>query len=93
MIGKENFCSIILALGHNGVPKKPHPQGLYDCLNALGVEKHEAIFVGNADEDVMAAKNAGVFDIFLARGEHEFPDITPSLKIHSLYELRKFLKF
>jgi HAD superfamily hydrolase (TIGR01549 family) len=88
---KEDFDSVIIAKTVNGIKPKPHPPGLESCLNLLGVDKSKAIYVGNADEDVTAAKNAKVFDVLLIRGEHEFPGIKPSLRIHSLYELRKLL--
>ena len=32
------------------------------------------------------------FDVLLDRKEHEFPDITPSLTIRSLYELKNILE-
>ena len=93
MLGKENFDAVIIAHTLNGIKPKPHPHGLEECLNLLGVQKNEAIYVGNADEDVATARNAQVFDVLLVRGEHEFPDINPSLRIHSLYDLRQFLGF
>ncbi len=92
MLGKENFDEIIITLKENGVEYKPHPQGLLECLNKLGVKKEEAIYVGNSDEDVLTAKNAEVFDVLLNRGEHIFPEINPTLTIKSLYELRKLLR-
>ncbi len=95
MLGEGDFNSIIIAQASNGIKPKPHPHGLESCLNILGVDKSKAMYVGNAKEDVEAAKNAKVFDVLLLREdkEYEFPDINPSLKIHSLYELREFLGF
>ncbi len=93
MLGDKNFDAIILAQMSNGLKPKPHPQGLEKCLKLLGVDKTEAIYVGNADEDVLGAQNAHVFDVLLSRGECEFPDLTPSLRINSLYELRPLLGF
>lgn len=93
MLGEKNFDAIVIAQTLNRVKPKPHPHGLEQCLNLLGVRKDEAIYIGNADEDVATAKNAQVFDVLLDRGEHEFPEINPSLRIHSLYELRQLLGF
>lgn len=87
-VGKSNFDAVVLASGSNGIKPKPHPQGLEICLSLLGVQRNEAVYIGNADEDIRAAKNAQVFDILLLRGEHKFPDINPSLTVHSLYDLR-----
>lgn len=91
MLGKEYFDGIVIAHISNGIEPKPHPQGLEFCLKLLGVDKSKAIFVGNADEDLMTARRAQVYDVLLVRGEHEFQDINPSLRIHSLYELRPLL--
>lgn len=92
MIGRENFNAIVVAQNSNGIRPKPHPHGLEECLDLLKVSKKEAVYVGNAKEDVIAAKRAGVLDIFIVRGEYEFEDITPSVKINSLYELAELLK-
>ncbi len=92
MLGEENFDEIVIAATSNGIKYKPHPHGLLECLNKLGIKKEEAIYVGNSDEDVITAKNAQVFDVLLKRGEHTFPEINPSLTILSLYELRKLLE-
>lgn len=91
MLGKENFDVVIITQSSKGFKPKPHPHGLKECMNLLGINKCEMIYVGNADEDVITAKNAQVFDVLLVRGEHEFSDISPSLRIHSLYELRPLL--
>ena len=74
---------------------KPHPEGLEKCLNALGAKKQESLFIGNAEEDVLTAKNAGILDVFLRRGEYDFKldKIRPSVIIDSLYGLRSVLSF
>lgn len=92
MLGEENFDEIVITHSSSGIKHKPHPHGLLECLNKLGIKKEEAIYVGNADEDVITAKNAQVFDVLLKRGEHTFLEINPSLTILSLYELRKLLE-
>jgi len=91
MLGKDLFDAIVIAQASNGIQPKPHPHGLEECLNLLAVEHDRALYIGNADEDILTARNAHVFDVFLARGEHEFPDVTPSLRIRSLFELRDIL--
>lgn len=91
MIGQEKFGAIVVANSFNGFKPKPHPHGLEECLDILEVKPNEAMYIGNADEDVIAAKNANIYDVFINRGEHEFPHIKPSLTINSLYELRKLI--
>lgn len=91
MLGRENFDSIVIAHRLNGYLPKPNPQGLEECLTKLGSKKENSIYVGNADEDVLTARNTGILDVLTDRGEHVFPDINPSFTIKSLYELRRFL--
>ena len=91
MLGEGDFDGVVIAQISNGIQPKPHPHGLESCLELLRVDKSKAVYVGNADEDVATAKNAQVYDVLLVRGEHDFPDVNPSLRIHSLYELRQLL--
>lgn len=73
------------------LPPKPDPTGLYRCLEMLGVKPSEAFYVGNGEEDVGAAQNAGVFDVLMLRGEHEPPKVNASMRITTLYELRTLM--
>lgn len=94
VLGKQNFDSVVIARRSTGIPK-PRPEGLEKCLSALGAKKQEGLFVGNAEEDVLTAKNAGILDVFLERGEYDFKldKIQPSMIINSLYGLRSILNF
>lgn len=76
---------VVLASESNGILPKPSPDGIYKCLDLLGLKT--APFVGNSDEDVGAAEAAQVPDILIDRGEYDF-GITASINITSLYELR-----
>ncbi len=44
----------------DGVPTKPDPASLNSVLKALGVDKSEALFVGDSDVDVLTAHNGGL---------------------------------
>jgi len=94
-IGKEKFNSVIVARGFGGLKAKPDPEGLEKCLESLCISKHEAVFVGNAAEDTLAARSAGIMDVFLERGEYEFDlkKLKPSIVINSLYNLKILLDF
>jgi len=94
ILGKHNFDSVVVARRSTGMPK-PHPEGLEKCLHALDAKKQESLFIGNAEEDVLTAKNAGILDVFLRRGEYDFrlDKIRPSVIIDSLYGLRSMLSF
>lgn len=92
MLGKENFDHVLMATEKYGIRRKPDPHGLQNCLKILGIAPDRAIYIGNADEDVHAAKNANMLDVLVLRGEHEFSDIRPSLSINSLYDLKGLLE-
>ena len=91
MLGEQNFDAVVIAHAATEITPKPHPHGLIECLRLLEVDRSKAMYVGNADEDVEAARNAQMLDVLLARGEHEFPGISPSVKIRSLYDLRDLI--
>ncbi len=91
LLGEEPVKEIVYALGNNGIPRKPSPQGLQQCLEKLKVRPEEAMYVGNANEDVMAARNAGMLDVLIDRGDYQFLGLEASFRIESLYELRKLL--
>ncbi|MBN1376898.1 HAD family hydrolase [Candidatus Woesearchaeota archaeon] len=95
MLGEGDFDGIIIAQASNGIKPKPHPHGLESCLNILGVDKSKAMYVGNAKEDVEAAKNADVLDVLLIRedNKYKFSNVNPSVKIYSLYDLKEILGF
>jgi phosphoglycolate phosphatase-like HAD superfamily hydrolase len=88
LLGKNNFETAITTHASKIIKAKPHPQSIEMCLDALSVTQDQAMYVGNADEDFQAAKNAGVLDVLVMRGEYDFQNINPSLRISSLYELR-----
>ena len=43
-----------------GIARKPAPDMVNKALELLGVEKENAIYVGDSDVDLMTAKNAGL---------------------------------
>jgi HAD superfamily hydrolase (TIGR01509 family) len=69
---------------------KPHPDGALECLRLLGTKKEETIYVGNSDEDILTAKNAGIFSILIDRKEYKH-DLKPDAKIDSLRELGRII--
>ena len=55
---------------------KPHPEGLLKACSTLGIETHEAIYIGDLPTDLIAAKDADMANIgFLG----EFSEYTHSL--------------
>ncbi len=90
MLGKENFDAVVVASPLNGRKPKPNPECIEECLGMLGVGKEKAVYVGNAEEDVITANNAGIPCIIVDRKECklEFKEAKPLYVISSLYEMR-----
>lgn len=42
-----------------GVERKPSAEPVEKCLNALGVENSETVYIGDSDTDIMTAQNSG----------------------------------
>ncbi len=58
-----------VAIGErDGIPPKPHPQGVYDALELLDSSKQNAVYVGDSDVDFMTAKNSGLDFIAVSWG-------------------------
>lgn len=92
LIGESYFNSIVCAHEDNGFRIKPDPHGLIECMDRLGVSNNEAVYVGNADEDIQAAKNAKVLDILIDREEHIISGVEPTFRIKSLNEIYRIVK-
>ncbi|MDY4901796.1 MAG: HAD family hydrolase [Treponema sp.] len=43
-----------------GIRRKPFPDSVNKLISILGVNKEEALYVGDSDVDVLTAKNAGI---------------------------------
>ena len=43
-----------------GLPHKPDPTGALQILDLMGINKEEALYVGDSDTDMMTARNAGI---------------------------------
>ena len=72
---------------------KPDPEPLLVCLERLGVKPEEAIYVGDATTDMLAARNAGMAFAYAAWGSY-FPveRHEPDCFAQHPLELLEFLK-
>lgn len=53
--------TIAVAVGEReGVRRKPAPDAVLAALEALGVNREEAVYVGDSDVDIETARNAGI---------------------------------
>ena len=65
--GFGGFFSAIVC-GDDLATHKPDPAGLLHAVKLLGVAPEEAIFLGDADGDVLGGHAAGVHTIFIHHG-------------------------
>ena len=77
---------VIITTHENNRKFKPDPGAIIECMNMIKAEKQNTIHIGNSDEDMLAAKNAGILDLYINRGEHEI-HVKPTITIKSLEEL------
>ncbi len=57
------FPEIAVAIGENeaeGIRKKPAPDSVFEALRRLGVDKTDAVYVGDSDVDLQTAQNSGL---------------------------------
>lgn len=68
-MGIADFFDVVVCAQDAAVQKlKPHPRGLQVTLERLGVEKQEALYIGDRPEvDALAACNAGVACVTIGR--------------------------
>lgn len=77
-----------------GIKCKPCPDGVMDVLNRFGIEKENAVYVGDSDVDFMTAKNSGLEFIGVTYGfrTREFLENLGSRKLaDSPREILKFI--
>jgi N-acetyl-D-muramate 6-phosphate phosphatase len=72
-LGLATRCSCMVA-GDTLAERKPHPLPLLHAARLLSLEPRECVYVGDAERDVQAARNAGMIPLvagfgYLAEGE------------------------
>ncbi|MBU0959016.1 MAG: HAD hydrolase-like protein [Nanoarchaeota archaeon] len=92
LLKEQEFDVKINAYDEYGVRAKPNPHGIELCLDILGVKPERAMYVGNGDEDIFAARAAGVDGALILRGDYEFPNLNPKITVYSLWELKGLIR-
>ncbi|WP_297912777.1 HAD family hydrolase [Thiomonas sp.] len=69
LLGADAFGAVVVADAERNIRPKPSPDGILACLDALAVRADRAWFVGNAAEDIEAARAACVVDVHVERDE------------------------
>lgn len=66
---KNKFAKIVFSCEiKNANKQKPHPYALKKIMKDLGFKPHETVFVGDAENDMLMAKNAHVIPIAVLTG-------------------------
>ncbi len=69
-----------------GIRKKPYPDSVYEVLQHLGIEKEDAVYIGDSDVDIETAKNAEMDGISVTWG---FRDLDVLVKAWGFSETEK----
>ena len=80
--------------GTSGFPKKPDPAGLAACLEEMGVEPSQTLYIGDSATDVNTARNAGVPVVVMSYGYERTPanELGADLVFDSFKELQLALE-
>lgn len=84
------FDTVVNASQGSGIKAKPDPEGLFVALRNLNASFLHSFYVGNATEDILAAREAGILDIFIDRG-YNLTDAEPTHRIKTLYDLESII--
>jgi len=83
------------ALGESErVKKKPDPAAVLEALRQLGVDKAEALYVGDSEVDVQTAINAGIDCAAVSYGFRSVEELVAAGAVnicHTVEELREFI--
>jgi len=66
-LGLAEFCGTLVG-GDTAARSKPHPDPILHALNDLGVSAENAVYVGDAEKDILAGKAAGTHTIAVTWG-------------------------
>ncbi len=69
-----------------GIPVKPAPDMLYKSLKLLGIQKDEALFIGDSDVDMLTAFNAGLKSVGVTWGYRDQKTLEEN---HATYIIHK----
>ena len=91
---KEFFPGIpfVAVLGNRpGFPLKPDPEIVGEVLRKAGVNKEEAVMVGDSPTDMRTAANGGIRGIAVGWGYRDMRDIEGITIVETIDELQKLL--
>ena len=95
-LNNDVFHGLIdLSLGEiQGVPVKPHPAMINMVIEKLNLTKHQVIYVGDSEVDILTAKNSGLRSIGVTWGFRSIDTLIANKADHIIstpFELLKLL--
>ncbi len=82
--GLEKYFQVIIVAGEDGIPPKPDPQPFRLCLEGLGVNPSEGVYVGDDYRiDICGAKDAGLHAVWIQHHSVElsWPEVETTVPI------------
>jgi HAD superfamily hydrolase (TIGR01549 family) len=82
--GLEKYFQVIIVAGEDGIPPKPNPQPFRLCLEGLGVNPSEGVYVGDDYRiDICGAKDAGLHAVWIQHHsvERSWPEVETTVPI------------
>jgi len=76
--GIEKYFRVIVVAGENGIPPKPAPEPFRRCLETLGIEPEQAVYVGDDwRNDVCGSRDAGLHAVWIrhSRVKRTWPEV------------------
>jgi len=87
----EQYVKIVIVAGEGGIPPKPDPEPFRMCLQELGIDAAEAVYVGDDYRiDICGAQAAGLRPVWIKHHlvKRNWPDVETEVPIITrLYEL------
>ena len=80
--------------GNSFHTKKPDPHGALVLLDENGVRADEAVMIGDMDNDILTARNAGMYSIGLSYGfaPHTLETVPPDVLVDTPAEMMEVLR-
>lgn len=91
----SSYFDVIVAL-EDCKSQKPSPEPILNAMNMIDSQRNHTIYVGDMKEDILAARNAGVFSIAICRNcsYHDKKTVlfeNPDMIIQNLSEISKII--
>ena len=76
-LGLDDYMEVVV-LEDDTSKHKPDPEPLLLCMERLGLNKEDVIYIGDAYSDLLASRNAGIDFAYATWGSVESKDMSDS---------------